>query len=75
MNNFTTTTSSGRDLWECCSPEAILVKILSGEKPSEALINNTLNVLGCLNQDGTLDIGKADREIKRYTSLVKGKFK
>ena len=61
----------GQDIWDCVNPCAILVTIFEVGQALPAETIKTLRNYGWLNEDGTPDTDKADREFARVENLTK----
>mgnify|MGYP003116571584 CR=1 FL=1 len=61
----------GQDIWDCVNPCAILVTIFEDWEALPAETIKTLCNYGWLNEDGTPDTDKADREFARVENLTK----
>tara|TARA_R100001377_G_scaffold82853_1_gene63656 strand:+ start:1120 stop:1545 length:426 start_codon:yes stop_codon:yes gene_type:complete len=63
----------GQDIWDCVSMGAILIKgMMEYDWVMGAEAIKTLGNYGWLNEDGTPDTEKADREFARVENLIKG---
>ena len=62
----------GQDIWDCVSMGAILIKgMMEYDWVLDAEAIQTLGNYGWLNEDGTPDTAKADREFARVQNLTK----